>query len=76
MDHVGVFCKESSIHGISQLCDKKSHLIEKLFWFLTVMVSIVCCGILIMKIGSKLSEESLITYISDTSISCKDVKGF
>lgn len=76
MHHVKIYCKESSIHGIPQLADEKSHWSEKIFWFLIVIVSIICCGYLIAQIGEKLSEGSLITFISDTSVNCEDVRNF
>lgn len=73
MQHVKTYCEESSIHGITQLVNQKSHWFEKIFWFFTIIISIICCGFLIAQIGGKLSEGSLITFISDTSVNCEDV---
>jgi Amiloride-sensitive sodium channel len=73
LHHLKVYCRESSVHGVPNLVDEKSHLAEKLFWAFALVISFFCCGALIFKIGKKVQEDATVTYTSDTAISIKDV---
>lgn len=73
LHHLKVYCSESSIHGVPNLINGKSHGVEKLFWAFALVVSCICCGALIFEIGLKVREDSMVTYTSDTAVSIKDV---
>jgi hypothetical protein len=69
-----VYCEESSIHGISYLANRKLHFIEKILWDTAVIVSFICCGLLIFKIGAKFNEDMMVIYTSDTAIPVTNVR--
>jgi hypothetical protein len=63
-----IYFRESSVHGLPYLVNPQIHWIEKIFWTLMLIVSGICCGALIFKIGVKVQEDSMVTYTSDTAI--------
>lgn len=71
--HITTYFRESSIHGLLYLVDKNLHWVEKLFWTLMIIVSGICCGALIFKIGVKVQEDTTVTYASDSPIGIKKV---
>jgi hypothetical protein len=66
--HVKTFFEESSIHGFRYIVSKDLHLMEKLLWIVVLLTSIICCSLLIFKIGVKVQEDAMVTYTSDTAI--------
>jgi hypothetical protein len=73
MEHIKVYFQESSIHGFSYIVNRDLHIIEKLLWIIALLISFVCCGLLIHKIGQKYQEDAMVTYTSDTAIEVNEV---
>jgi uncharacterized membrane protein len=73
MKHVRVYFQESSIHGFTYIVNRDLHVIEKVLWAVVLVISFVCCGQLIYKIGVKVQEDAMVTYTSDTAIDISDV---
>lgn len=73
MDPLKVYCRESSIHCIRYLVNKKIQPFEKIFWFLALLGSCFCCGILIQQITAKVQGDALVTYTSDIPVPVVDV---
>jgi hypothetical protein len=73
MEHVKVYFQESSVHGFPYIVNRDLHIIEKLLWVIALVISFVCCGILIFNIGVKYQEDVLVTFTSDTAIPVTDV---
>ncbi|KAG5668268.1 hypothetical protein PVAND_016215 [Polypedilum vanderplanki] len=67
------FFSESSVHGFQYLTKEKVHLIEKIFWFIAIIFSCICSGILIYQIGVKVQEDLTVTYTSDIAVSVTDI---
>jgi hypothetical protein len=76
MNALTTYCEESSVHGIRYIFNRKLHLIEKLLWIAALIVSLVCCGLLIFKIGVKFHEDAMVTYTSDIAVAVTDVSRF
>lgn len=74
LHYIKVYFRESSIHGLSYLVNDDRNFAEKLFWALVLIISSICCGALILKIGVKVQEDATVTYASDTPISFSDVR--
>lgn len=75
-NHLKIYCKESSIHGLNYIVKNDAIIVEKVIWIAAVFVSLICCGILIFKIGAKYQEDAILTYTSDKAISVTDVREF
>jgi hypothetical protein len=73
MDHIKVYFQESSIHGFPYIVNRDLHIVEKILWILFLVISFICCGLLIYKIGVKMEEDAMVTYTSDTAIAVTDV---
>jgi Amiloride-sensitive sodium channel len=69
-----VYCAESSIHGIPYIVNRKLSLFEKFLWIVAVIVSFICCGFMIFKIGAKFHEDAMVIFASDTAIAVTDVR--
>jgi hypothetical protein len=67
------YFRESSIHGFRYIVNRRLHNIEKIQWIIALVISFVCCGLLIFKIGVMYQEDSMVTYTSDTAIAVNDV---
>jgi hypothetical protein len=68
MNHVSVYFQQSSIHGFPYIANRNLHMVEKVLWIISLLVSFICCGLLIFEIGMKMKEDAMVTYTSDTSI--------
>jgi hypothetical protein len=68
MIHVRVYFQQSSIHGFPWIVNRDLHIVEKVLWIISLLVSFICCGMLIYEIGMKMEEDAMVTYTSDTSI--------
>jgi hypothetical protein len=73
MNHIRTYFSESSIHGFRYIVDSDLRIIEKLLWTVALVISVVCCGFLIFKIGVKVQEDAMVTYTSDTAIAVTNV---
>jgi hypothetical protein len=73
MNHVRNYFQQSSIHGFPYISNRKLHVVEKILWIVSLLVSFICCGLLIYEIGKKLEEDAMVVYTSDTSISVTEV---
>jgi hypothetical protein len=73
MEHIKVYFEESSIHGFPYIVNRNLHIVEKILWIVALLISFVCCGLLIFEIGSKYQEDAMVTYTSETSIAVTDV---
>jgi hypothetical protein len=73
MDYITVYFQESSIHGFPYIVNRSLHAVEKILWIFSMMISFICCGVLIYKIGAKMQEDAMVTYTSDTAIAVVDV---
>jgi hypothetical protein len=71
--HIKVYFQESSIHGFSYIVNRDLHIVEKLLWIVSLVVSFVCCGLLIYEIGMKFREDAMVVFKSDTAITVVDV---
>jgi nitric oxide reductase large subunit len=71
--HVKVYFEESSIHGFPYTVNRDLHVGEKILWIIALVISFVCCGFLIFKIGMKVQEDALVIYTSDTAIPIVEV---
>lgn len=67
-NHVRNYCRESSIHGFSYVVNRDLHLVEKILWVAALIVSFVCCGLMIYKIRVKVQEDAMVIYSSDTAV--------
>ncbi|KAG5667533.1 hypothetical protein PVAND_015512 [Polypedilum vanderplanki] len=67
------FFNESSVHGFQYLTKAKVHLVERVFWLLSIVISYVCSGILIYQIGVKVKEDLTVTYTSDIAVSVTEI---
>ena len=75
-NHIKTYFQESSIHGFPYIVNNKLHLVEKSLWVTALIVSFICCGLLIFEIGVKMQEDALVTYTSDAAIEVVDVSSF
>ena len=75
-NHIKVYFEESSIHGFPYIVNSELHLTEKILWVAALIVSFICCGLLIFEIGVKVQEDALVTYTSDAAIEVIDVSSF
>jgi hypothetical protein len=73
MDHIKVYFQESSIHGFPYIVNRDLHVVEKILWIVSLVISFICCGFLIYEIGVKMQEDAMVTYTSDTAIAVTDV---
>jgi hypothetical protein len=74
--HLKTYCEESSIHGLPYVVNRELHLPEKILWIAALMISFVCCGLLMYEIGLKFMEDKIVTYTSDAGIPVTDVSSF
>jgi hypothetical protein len=72
-NNIKVYFQESSIHGFPWIVNRDLHIVEKLLWVVSLVISFVCCGFLIYEIGVKFEEDAVVTYMSDTAIEVVDV---
>jgi hypothetical protein len=72
-NHIKVYFQESSIHGFPYIVNRDLHFVEKLLWVVSLVISFLCCGVLIYEIGVKYNEDAMVVYKSDTAISVLDV---
>jgi amiloride-sensitive sodium channel len=72
-NYVKDYCKESSIHGFSYIVKRDIHIVEKTLWTISLLISFVCCGLLIFEIGLKFHDDAIVTFKSDTAIAVKNV---
>jgi hypothetical protein len=72
-NHVEVYFQESSIHGFRWIVNRDLHIVEKLLWIVSLVISFVCCGLLIYEIGVKYNEDAMVVYKSDTATAVLDV---
>jgi hypothetical protein len=72
-NNIKVYFQESSIHGFSYIVNRDLHIVEKLLWVVSLVISFICCGLLIYEIGVKFEEDAMVTYTSDTAIPIVDV---
>jgi hypothetical protein len=72
-NNIKVYFQESSIHGFPWIVNRDLHIVEKLLWVVSLVISFICCGLLIYKIGVKFEEDAMVTYTSDTAIEVVDV---
>jgi hypothetical protein len=72
-NNIKVYLQESSIHGFQYIANRKLHIVEKLLWAVSLVVSFICCGLQVYKIGVKFKEVAMVTYTSDTAIEVVDV---
>ena len=68
-----IFSSESSIHGIPYLSNDESHFIEKIFWAIFTIISVICCLLLIGKILVIVREDPTVIYSSDVAVSVTEV---
>jgi hypothetical protein len=73
MNHIKVYFQESSIHGFPYIVNRDLHIVEKILWAVSLVISFICCGLLIYEIGVKMQEDAMVTYTSDTAIAVVDV---
>jgi hypothetical protein len=71
--NIRVYFQESSIHGFPYIVNRDLHIVEKLLWVVSLVISFICCGFLIYEIGVKFEEDAMVTYTSDTAIQVVDV---
>jgi hypothetical protein len=76
MNHIKVYFQESSIHGLPYIVNRDLHITEKVLWAFALVISFVCCGLLIYEIGVKVQEDAMVTYTSDKAINVVDVSAF
>ena len=69
-----IFCSESSIHGIPYLSNDESHFIEKIFWSMFTIVSVICCLLLIGKILAIIKDDPTVIYSSENAVPVTKVK--
>jgi hypothetical protein len=72
MDHIKVYFQASSIHGFPYIVNRDLHF-EKILWSTALVVSFICCGLLIFKIAVKFEEDATVTYTSDTAVPVTEV---
>jgi hypothetical protein len=72
-NNIKVYFQESSIHGFPYVVNRDLHIVEKLLWAVSLVISFVCCGLLIYKIAVKFEENAMVTYTSDTAIQVAEV---
>jgi hypothetical protein len=72
-NHIEVYFQESSIHGFRWIVSRDLHIVEKLLWIVSLLISFVCCGLLIYEIGVKYNEDAMVVYKSDTAITVLEV---
>jgi hypothetical protein len=68
MNRIEVYFQESSIHGFPWIVNRDLHLAEKILWISALIVSFICCGLLMFEIGLKVQEDAMVTFTSDTAI--------
>jgi nitric oxide reductase large subunit len=71
--NIKVYFQESSIHGFPYTVNRDLHIVEKILWIVSLVISFICCGLLIYEIGVKFREDAMVTYTSDTSLEVTDV---
>ncbi|KAL7031155.1 hypothetical protein ACKWTF_006917 [Chironomus riparius] len=62
----------STIHGLVYIT-KRHHIIERIFWIITIITSVICTSILIIELFVKLWNFPIVTYISDQSVSVSEI---
>jgi hypothetical protein len=72
-NNIRVYFHESSIHGFPYIVNRNLHIVEKMMWIIALLISFVCCGLLIFEIGVKYQEDAMVTYTSDTAIAVTEV---
>lgn len=53
------FLRESGIHGVRYTNDKKLKVLERLFWVVTIVISVTFCSILTMESLNQLQSNSV-----------------
>jgi Amiloride-sensitive sodium channel len=62
----------STIHGMKYLSNKY-HLVERIFWALSLIASIICTSMLIEQLISRIRKFPIINYLSDRPIPISEV---
>ncbi|KAL7013818.1 hypothetical protein ACKWTF_015601 [Chironomus riparius] len=70
------FCSESSIHGFPYLSSDDIHLVEKIFWTIFAIISVICCLLLIGKILVIVREDPTVIYVSDVAVPVTQVSKY
>lgn len=67
------YSERTTLHGIRYIGDEKRSLLERIWWLIAFIVSILCCGALIRNIVDKLDRTPVMVTFADKSISTLDV---
>ena len=61
------FTKNSTVHGVKYLGDRKRHWSERAFWIIAFIISVTGCSILIIKMYDKWQKSPVISSFAEKS---------
>lgn len=67
------FCENTVLHGFKYIAEPQRHRSEKLFWSCALIISVFLTGILIFNLAKKIEKHPIVTLMSDTPISVKEI---
>lgn len=67
------YSERTTIHGIRYICDKNRSLLERTYWLIAFLISILCCCNLIKNVYDKLERTPVMVSFADKSMSIINV---
>lgn len=71
-DLIRNYFETSTIHGFSYLIDKY-HIIERTFWILSLIVSLICTILLTLEVVTKIKNLPIIIYLLEHQVHASEV---
>jgi Amiloride-sensitive sodium channel len=67
------YLMESSIHGMSQTVFKRRHIIERVFWSVILIASLIYCGLSTLQMYESYINAPIVMTYNDKSVRAEDV---
>jgi acid-sensing ion channel, other len=67
------YAENSTIHGLKYIGDRKRHIIERIFWAIFLIFSIIGCGFIIKELYSKWNRSPVIVSFSEKMTPIKEI---
>lgn len=67
------YCNETTLHGFKYFTDGRTHRVEKIFWLLSLLASLISCVFLIAKLTTEVRKTPIVTVISNDPVSIGNI---
>jgi acid-sensing ion channel, other len=73
LNSVQNYCNETTLHGFKYFTTETCRFSEKVFWFISLIVSFLSAVLLINKLHTEMTKTSIVTVTSSTAVPVEEI---